>query len=586
MMVSEYIADYLLSHGVDQGYFLTGGMVTFMADACEKKGLRLYTMHHEQAAAFAAEAQAAITRNVGFAMGTSGPGATNLITGIASAYFSSYPVLFITGQVHTEESNTTKERRQVGFQEADIVTMVSSITKYSKYVSDPNSIAYELERAMFTAKNGRMGPVLLDIPINVQRTEIFSDRMRHFIGSEEQMKLSKRPAIEASLLKKVAKELDESKRPVVLIGHGVKLANAESEVNRLIDISGMPFVTSLLGMDSVPNTDPRCYDFIGTYGKRYSNFALANADLILVLGARLDNRQIGGRPKEFAPNARIIHVDIDRAELGGSVKEFMSVEADIKEFVGALLQHLAKKQQRKEWIGYLDQLKSRYAKVEQKLSKDDIDPIDAMRALSEGYGEDGIITVDVGAHQMWFGQGWKVKRGQTVLIEGSLAPMGYSLPAAIGASLSRGKCPVLVVTGDGGLQINIQELQTIARNKLPIKIAVFDNNALGMITQFQNENFGGRTVGSNAKGGYNAPDFVKVANAYGLSAAYAKTKGELNSGIDWLMKERGPCLLDMKIPENYFTFPKSRFTTVVHDMFPLLDSEEFKSATRYANASK
>ncbi|MEM0135970.1 MAG: thiamine pyrophosphate-binding protein [Thermoplasmatales archaeon] len=586
MKVSDYIVKYLRSQGVEHGFFLNGGMITPIADSCQRLGLKLYTVHHEQAASFAAEAQAAVTKNIGFAMGTSGPGATNMITGIASAFFASYPVLFITGQVNTGEANTNKKRRQAGFQELDIVTLISSITKYARLVNKSEDIPFELEKSVFYAKQGRMGPVLLDIPIDVQQNEISEDKIHHFIGSAEHVNLTKKSEIDNSVLTAIARELKESKRPVILLGHGVKLSGAEVEVRKVIEITGIPFVTSLLGTDIVPNSHTRCFDFIGTYGRRYSNFALANADLILVLGARLDTRQIGVQSKGFAPLAKIIHIDIDEAELGASKKEYISVKDDIREFLIALLPHLDYNTQLKEWINFLEGLKNKYQKREQMVSSDEIDPINAVELISQQYKQGGIITVDVGANQMWFANGWKVKNDQIILTNGGMAPMGYSLPAAIGASLSLQKCEVLVVTGDGGLQINIQEFQTVVRNRLPIKIVVLNNNTLGMITQFQTENFESRFAGTTPDGGYDAPDFAKVAEAYGIHARTVKGSSELVNGINWLLNEKGACLLDIKVPPGYFTLPKSRFIRPVHDMFPLIDRDEFNLATKYANLKK
>jgi acetolactate synthase-1/2/3 large subunit len=578
--VSDYIIKYLLSQGVNHGFFLNGGMITPIADSCQRMGFTLYTVHHEQAGSFAAEAQAAITNNIGFAMGTSGPGATNLITGIASAYFASYPVLFITGQVNTGEANTNKRRRQAGFQELDIVTIVSSITKYSKLINKGETICYDLEKAIFLARHGRMGPVLLDIPIDIQQSEL-NNNIYHFLGSNEHSELIKKPKIEESILIKIARELMESTRPVILIGHGVKLSNAENEVLRILDITQIPFVTTLLGTDSIPSSHLNCFDFVGTYGSRYSNFTLANADLILVLGARLDTRQIGVQSKMFAPMAKIIHVDIDEAELGASLTEWLSVKADIKEFADALMPYLSRNNNLNEWIEFLTSLKNRYGYGELKVAKNEIDPIHAIKLLSEKYYDGAIITVDVGAHQMWFAHGWIVKNKQTILTNGGMAPMGYSLPAAIGSSLSKNKQEVLVVTGDGGLQINIQELQTVVRNNLPIKIVVLNNNTLGMITQFQTENFEGRLIGTAQEGGYDAPDFVRVAEAYGIPANHVESADKLDDALNWLTTKKTACLLDIKIPPDYFTLPKSRFTFPVHDMLPFLDREEFYRATKY-----
>lgn len=579
--VSDYIAKYLADRGTVRGYFMIGGMLGHIADSCSLNGIELYTMHHEQAAAFAAEADAATTGKVGLAMGTSGPGATNLITGIASAYFASYPVLFITGQVNTYESNTTKKRRQVGFQELDIITVANSLTKYSVQVKNPKRIAYELEKAMFIAQEGRMGPVLLDLPFNIQRAEIELDKVSHFIGSKEYNNLANVNSVSEKIIRIVAKELHNSKRPIILIGHGVKLSNAEEAVNELITKTGIPFVTSLLGLDAVPGTHRFCYGFIGTYGQRYANFALANSDLILVLGARLDSRQVGVQSENFAPESKIIHIDIDENELGKSVKEWMSIISDIGKFVKKLLPYMTKELEIYKWHSYLENLKTKYGKVEQVIKKNEIDPITVINLLSEKARERSIVTVDVGSNQIWFAQGWKSKKDQTILIDGGMAPMGCSLPYAIGASLANMKQEVLTITGDGGLQVNIHELQTVVRNRLPIKIVVLNNNALGMLTQFQSENFGSRMIGSIPSGGYNSPNFVKVANAYGIPAISVSEVGKLEAKIDWLLQKKGPALLDIKIPVSYWTLPKSKYNEPVHKMFPLLSDQKYKEALKY-----
>jgi acetolactate synthase-1/2/3 large subunit len=578
--VADYAVDYLMRLGITQGYFMNGGMIAPIADACYRKGFELFTMHHEQAAAFASEGQAAVRRDVGVAMATSGPGATNLVTGIASAYFSSNPVLFITGQVNTYESNAGGERRQVGFQETDIVSITKGITKYAKLVNDPLSIAYELEKALFITKDGRMGPALLDLPFDVQRSNVYAGRLKHFVGSEEHRRLTHKinPGIKDAVL--VAREISISKRPLVLIGHGVRLSDAVKEVAKLLEKANLPFVTSLLGTDAIPNGHRLCYGMIGTYGQRYANLATANADMILVLGARLDVRQIGLK-SEFAKHAKIIHVDIDCTELNASVKEHMSIESDIGDFVGVVLQYVAKKD-RVKWMEYLDMLRSRYGKSEQTVREGQIDPIKAVSMLSSRYADGSIVTVDVGSHQMWFAHGWTTKNGQSILTNGGMAPMGFALPAAIGASLALGKREVLAVTGDGGLQVNIQELQTVVRNKLPIKIVVFNNNALVMVTQFQSEFMEGRIHGSVPEGGYDSPDFVKIAKAYGIPAESSSDSSTLENKIDWLTRHKGPCLLEIKVPQDYWALPKSRGNLPVHDMFPFLDRREYREAIRYA----
>ena len=274
MKLSDYVVGYLQSQGISHGYFMIGGAIGHLADSCARKGFRLYTLHHEQSAAFAAEGQAAITKNAGVAMATSGPGATNLVTGIGSAYFSSQPIVFLTGQVNTFESNLDGKRRQVGFQETDIVSIAKCITKYAKQVTDPSTIAYEVEKAFFIAKSGRTGPVLLDLPFNVQSAEIDPAVQQHFIGSIEHAKLCEKPLPSRAALDKIISLLQSSKRPIVLLGHGAKLSGAEGKVHKFVEQANVPVVATLMGTDVVENENPLYFGFIGTYADRHSNLSL------------------------------------------------------------------------------------------------------------------------------------------------------------------------------------------------------------------------------------------------------------------------------------------------------------------------
>lgn len=585
MKLSDYVIEHVSSQGISHGFFIIGGALGHIADSCSRKGFPLYTMHHEQAAAFAAEGQAIATREPGLAMATSGPGATNLVTGMGSAYFASIPVLFITGQVNTYESNMTGKRRQVGFQETDIIAIAKSITKYAVQVRKPETVAYHLEKALFLAMNGRMGPVLLDIPFDVQRAEIEPKKLRHFIGSAEHRKLEQKLSGEPApvLVKRAASMIEKAERPVIIAGHGVRLSGAEKNLLKLAEKRSIPIVCSLMGTDAIPNGHPLFYGFIGTYGNRYSNFAIANSDLALVLGARLDSRQVGVMSKSFAPMAKIIHVDIDGEELGASVKEDLSVHADINKFLQKLLPLVKPATPNGEWLAFLESLKKKYPKVEQEIGHDEIDPVSAVAALSEAAEECDTVAVDVGSNQMWFAQGWKVQKGQKVITNGGMGPMGYSLPAAIGFSISCGMKRVWVVSGDGGMQLNIQEFQTLARHKVPVKIMVLNNRALGMLTQFQTENFEGRLIGSRV--GYDAPDFVKVARAYGLDAERVEKMSGLKEKVEWLERVEGPALLEVIIPWNHWVLPKAVFNRPVYDMRPFLDRAEYRRDLKYVDDS-
>ncbi|MFA5108889.1 MAG: thiamine pyrophosphate-binding protein [Candidatus Micrarchaeia archaeon] len=581
MKVSDYLVDYFSKNKLSHGFFMIGGALGHIADACARKGFKLYTMHHEQSAAFACEGQAIASNGFGLAMATSGPGATNLITGIGSAYYASLPCIFVTGQVNTFESNLTEKRRQVGFQETDIVSIVKPITKYATKITDAKTAVYEIEKAFFIANAPRKGPVLLDFPFDIQRTEISPEHENHFIGSSEhESMLSYESASKDQIINAIAL-ISNSKRPIVLVGHGVRISNAKESLNEFLKKTKIPFVASLMGTDSVPSESKLYYGFIGTYANRSSNFALANSDLILVLGARLDSRQVGVQASKFAPNAKIIHVDIDKTELGASISEHLSICSDVNEFLVMLNKERIRTSISADWINYLDYLKQKYSSCPQQLNPHEISPNVALSTISALASNFAIASVDVGSHQMWFAQSWAVKEGQLILTNGGMGPMGCAIPTAIGAWLSHPKKPeVWAICGDGSAQVNIQDLQSLVRENIPMKIVILNNSSLGMLTQFQSENFEGRLIGSVQ--GYSAPDFVKIAVAYGLSAKQVSSNPELSDSAKWLLSQKGPALLDIQIPSRYKVYPKSSYALPVHEMKPLLSEQELTDALKYS----
>ncbi len=583
MLVSDYLVEYFSKNGLTHGFFMIGGALGHIADACARKNFKLYTMHNEQSAAFASEGQAISTGGFGLAMATSGPGATNLITGIGSAYYASLPCIFVTGQVNTFESNLSATRRQVGFQETDIVSIVAPITKYAVKITDASLAIYEIQKAFFIASSGRKGPVLLDFPFDIQRTEISIDNVKQFIGSPEHNALCASVSLPSSKqISDVLSLLSTSKRPMVLVGHGVRVSGAKKELAEFLQKTKIPFVSSLMGTDSVPVQNSLYQGFIGTYANRNSNLALANADLVLVLGARLDSRQIGVQSSKFAPNAKIIHVDVDSNELGASINEHLSICSDAKEFLRSLNQCDIKTAMSGEWLEHLNFLKEKYSIYNQPISHDSISPSVAISVISKLASNEAIASVDVGSHQMWFAQSWNVKNGQLILTNGGMGPMGCAISTAIGAWLSsKKKTDVWAICGDGAIQVNIQDFQSIVREKIPMKIIVINNSCLGMLTQFQSENFHGRLIGS--VDGYSTPDFVKVAIAYGLSAKQVSKNSDLSDALSWLNSQSGAALLDVVIPQDYKVFPKSSYSRPVHDMKPFLPESELKQALKYVS---
>lgn len=563
MKVSDYIVKYLIEKGITDAFGYPGGMVTHLMESFSKYSdqISAHVAYHEQGAAFAACGYAQVSGKPGIAYATSGPGATNLITGICDAFFDSIPVVFITGQVNTFESREQYAIRQRGFQETDIVSMVEPVTKYAKYVESPDKIKYYLDNAFAAAISGRMGPVLLDIPMNVFRAEINPDVLQGAILQESPVS----EEIVNNAVKALISALDDAKHPCCLIGNGVKITKAQNNIKEFCHKFHIPMVTSMIAFDVVDN-DSQNYGFVGAYGDRTANFVVAKSDLVITIGTRLDVRQVGAKRENFAPNSQIVRFDVDKGELEYHVhKNEVTIQATMQETCQIL--KCIENQCRYDfsaWVRICEEIRENLSDIDkQKIGI-------LIRRLSENFSEDTIVTTDVGQNQVWMAQYAKLKKGQQVLFSGGHGAMGYSLPAAIGAYYASRK-PVVCVTGDGGLQMNIQELQFIAREKLPVKIIVLNNDALGMIRHFQEMYFDGNYYQTKPSGGYNAPDFKKVAEAYGIrSICY-----DMNSLPDKIsfFDDNLPFLVEVRIKEDTYVFPKLEFGKPNQDQEPLLNRE-------------
>ena len=427
--VSDFIINFLSEQGVKHIFLFVGGSVAHIVDSLHsRKDIKTIIVHHEQAGAFSAEGYSRVGKNIGVAVATSGPGATNMITGIGSAFFDSVPCLYITGQVNTYEYKNQRPIRQAGFQETDIVSIVKPVTKYAVMVTAANDIKYHLQKAVYLAKSGRPGPVLLDIPLDIQRMYINPSRVRNFIPKRErQGRLA---------LGKIIKILKSSQRPVVLAGGGVRISGAETELNKFIKKTGIPVVTSLMGLDAYPHTDAAYAGMIGAYGNRFANFTAANSDCLLVIGSRLDTRQTGTVPENFARAAKIIHIDIDPNELKyKKIKAHMNVKADASYFLKELNKKIdgVKLPDFFVWSERVGAYKSKYPSYSVKEKNGYIDPNYFLELLSSKTKEGDIISTDVGQNQIWAAQSFVLKKNQRMLTSGGMGSMGFSLPAGIGA---------------------------------------------------------------------------------------------------------------------------------------------------------
>lgn len=563
MKVSDYIVDYLIQKGITDVFGYPGGMVTHLMDSLQKRNSEIaaHLTYHEQGAAFAACGYAQANGTVGVAYATSGPGATNLITGICNAYFDSIPTLFLTGQVNTFELRGQLSVRQRGFQETNIVSMVSDVTKYAVCVESPQTIRQHLDAAFHAALSGRKGPVLLDIPMNVFRGEIDPETLSDYQSEPSADSLS------SEQIHLLARHLANAKRPVLLLGNGIKSAGAVQQAQSLVRQLGIPTVSTMPAVDILNNSNLN-YGFIGAYGSRTANFVVAKCDLLITLGARLDVRQVGAKRENFAPNAAIIRVDIDPGELEYRVGEHeIQVRAGVTEAmdaIGTIVGH--RPVSCPQWIQTCNTIRDALRGMDQQL------PNRLMAKLSECIPEDAVITTDVGQNQVWVAQSFHTKPGQRIFFSGGHGAMGYSLPAAIGCSLPHRK-PVFSLNGDGGIQMNLQELQTIVREKLPIKIIVFNNFALGMIRHFQEMYFDGCYCQTVPQGGYTVPDFGKIAGAYGLSYHRVESESDIR---EELFSGSAPCLIEIAIHENTYVFPKLEFGKPNQDQEPRMERALFE----------
>ncbi len=577
MKVSDYVIDFIVNAGVSHLFEFIGGAITHLIDSTYgRKDIECVSVHHEQAGAFAAEAYARMNGKLGVAMATSGPGALNMVTGVGSCYFDSVPCLFITGQVNTYEYKFDRPVRQIGFQETDIVSVVKPLTKYAEMVVDANTIRYHLEKAVFLARHGRPGPVLLDIPMDIQRAQIEPGRIESFFTTEEFRMLSRTMQCDASLIRKIVQLLSEAKRPVILAGGGVRSAGASGEILSLLDLTGVPVVTSLMGLDAIPHDHPSFFGMIGVYGNRYSNLTAANSDFLLILGSRLDSRQTGTRPDTFAREAKKVHVDIDASELNAKVAVDISVQCDVRDFLIALNKELNGRPapDRTNWYAVINGYRAAYPTTSSPSEFPNIDPNRFMELLSSRCKEGDIICLDVGQNQMWAGQSFRLKKNQRMLISGGMGAMGFSLPAALGAAKAAPGNRAVVISGDGGIQINIQDLDTIVNLNLPVKIFVMNNGCLGMVRQFQDMYFGGRRQSTVI--GYGCPDLAAIAEAYGLPAFMISGPAGAQEIIDHALAHDGPAFVDVKLEQATCVNPKLVVNRPIEDMSPHLDREELR----------
>ncbi|MBN2711566.1 MAG: thiamine pyrophosphate-binding protein [Planctomycetes bacterium] len=580
--LSDCIFDLLASAGVEHIYGMTGGAIAFMLDRLAfRDDIRFICTAHEQAASMMAEACARVAPDsFGVAIGTSGPGAANLLTGIGCAWFDSVPCLFITGQVNTYESKGDRPVRQSGFQEMDIAAMAAPITKFSSRATTPEELLPMLREAISQMLTGRPGPVLLDIPMNLQRQEIEVTEADLDLQSLLKSIKDDRPKVVQKELDATVELLKRSRRPVLIVGGGVRRAGGDAPLLALAEKLGCPVCLSMNGIDCFPHDHPLFAGLLGVYGTRSANTVVANADLILAVGSRLDSRQTGVNTDIFGRAAKIIVVDIDPNECGYRLSTELKITADASIFLFSLLESMQESSVTpdKEWLAHIEMLRGKYLSQPESVAPDKLpSPYHVLDVLSGELKGDELVALDTGQNMVWAMQTMRVRGGMRMFTAGGMSPMGYSLPAAIGASLSKNGAPAIAVIGDGGMQINIQELETLHRLNLPVKIFILNNGALGLIRQFQGENMAGREIASSTKGGYSSPDFTAIAKAYGIPANSSQNGAEMKKAIREALATPGPFVCDIMIDEYSTVLPKIRVQHPPEDQYPYLPPEEIRA---------
>jgi acetolactate synthase-1/2/3 large subunit len=544
---AQLLCHLLLEQGVDLVFGYPGGAIMpFYHALPEYPGLRHVLVRHEQAAAHAADGYARATGRAGVCVATSGPGATNLVTGLATAHMDSSPVVAITGQV---------SRAMVGrdaFQEIDVLGITLPITKYSVMVQDVSELADRVREAFAIALKGRPGPVLIDIPKDVQNqkiawTEGRLDRRPSGLSAPwSPVPIASAPApATAATIADAAQLIAGAERPLLMVGHGVILADAYVEVRALAEKTGMPVVTTLLGISAFPDGHTLHLGMPGMHGEVHVNRAIQHADVIVGIGLRFDDR-VTGNTAQFAPRARIIHVDLDPAEIGKNVPVAVGLVGDARAVTARLLAAVSPRRC-DEWLAEI----RGDTRVRHEVYRGELAPETILQGIHDLSGGRGSIVSDVGQHQMWVAKLYPYARPNSHFTSGGLGTMGFAVPAAMGVQLARPDEPVWAISGDGGFQMNMQEMATMVQEGIPVKMAIFNNGYLGMVRQWQ-QFFHGRRYSSTPIW---SPDYVRLAGAYGIAGYRVVSADQIEECVGRAMAEPGPALVEFMIEQEANVFP-------------------------------
>lgn len=584
--VSDYIADFLVKHNITDVFTVTGGGAMYLNDSFgHHPKMHCIYNHNEQASAIAAEAYARVDNRLATVCVTTGPGATNAITGVVCGWMDSIPMLIISGQARYDTTVYASglNLRTRGVQEFDIIGSVKNMTKYCQLVINPEDIRYCLEKAIFIAKEGRPGPCWLDIPLDVQGAVIETENLKKYDRPKiNRIKLT-------DTVNFIIDKIYKSKRPVIFVGNGVRLANAHEKFLKLVNILNVPIVTGMSSVDAISTNHPLYVGRSGTTGDRAGNFAVQNSDLLISLGSRLSFFQTGFNYKAWARNAYKIINDIDPEELKkDSINGDCNICCDVKILIEEILNNLNKPiLPKKDWIQQCIVWKNKYPVVLKKHYEDNNPNIYVFfKEMTSRLTPNNILVVSVGTSRVVGSQASVIKEGMRFITNPSTAPMGYCLPATIGVSVASSKRKVVLVTGEGSLQMNLQEMQTIIHNKLPVTIFIMNNQGYHSIRMTQKTYFKEPLVGVGPESGdISFPDLKKLAFAYGFEFRRCSLAKDVNESIEWALNQKKPCICEMMLSTKQITEPKvaskrlnngKMISATLENMAPFLSEKELK----------
>ena len=584
--VSDVIVDFIYKLGVDTVFTVTGGGAMFLNDAvAAHPQMKAVCNHHEQACAMAAVGYAKLRNGYASAIVTTGCGATNAITGLLDAWQDNVPCIFVSGQVKRKETcyNAAVPLRQFGVQEANIVAVVKSLTKYAVMINDPQDVLFELERAAFLAKTGRPGPVWIDVPLDVQGAAVDPNSLRHFTP---ELGMDVKPSPATQELDALKNKIANAKRPVIIAGNGIRLGGAVESFRKFVEESKIPVAVSYLGVDLLPSDHPQYVGRLGIKGDRAGNFAVQNSDLVISIGCHLSVALTGFEYELFAREAKLVVVDIDPEE---HRKNTVSIDQFIHSDVTEFFARFAAPKPLEIWNGWGETCRKWREQWPVCLPSyaEEIEGINKylfVEKLKDHLKADSVVVSDAGSSYYVTSQALKIRNQQRYVTSGAQADMGFTLPAAIGVSVAKDGGEVVGITGDGSLQMNIQELQTLVHYRLPIKLVVWNNNGYLSIRATQRKFFAGRELGTDPDSGVSFPSTEKIAAAYGIEFRRVSEPAFLDAALARIMAASGPIILEVMCPQNQEVIPTASSKKMpdgrmvskpLEDMYPFLAREEF-----------